>query len=205
MIPALALLAVLCVASSTLVFDHVFYELGTNLGAHVSNRILHHLRKVCTQVQPLDKLTQRLVNSPNALVLSLGNASLSLKRMSILSDHPESYRIIINKYSKSNGAYAIYANGRVLDDHIHKNLSFNRDAIHYGAVLSAYSTLELLGFAFLHPLQPYTPKVLHLRNSSTPQNIYEQPYWPERGWHIHTQHPLELTEVLQVCYVLHFT
>jgi hypothetical protein len=28
-------------------------------------------------------------------------------------------------------------------------------------------------------------------------NITESPYWPERAFHIHTQHPLELTDVLQ--------
>ena len=28
-------------------------------------------------------------------------------------------------------------------------------------------------------------------------NITESPYWPERSFHIHTQHPLELTDVLQ--------
>ena len=28
-------------------------------------------------------------------------------------------------------------------------------------------------------------------------DITESPYWPERSFHIHTQHPLELTDVLQ--------
>ena len=28
-------------------------------------------------------------------------------------------------------------------------------------------------------------------------SITESPYWPERSFHIHTQHPLELTDVLQ--------
>ena len=28
-------------------------------------------------------------------------------------------------------------------------------------------------------------------------NVTENPYWPERSFHIHTQHPLELTDVLQ--------
>lgn len=96
------------------------------------------------------------------------------------------------------------SNGRMLDDHIHKNLSFSRDFIHYGAVLGAYASLELLGYAFLHPLQPYAPSVLQLSNASTPQTIHESPYWPERGWHIHTQHPLELTEVLQGFDIPHF-
>lgn len=39
-----------------------------------------------------------------------------------------------------------------------------------------------------------------VKTSTTPifsLNITEQPYWPERSFHIHTQHPLELTDVLQ--------
>ena len=68
------------------------------------------------------------------------------------------------------------------------------------------------GFGFLHPLQPYVPYQLslygrHSKNDSQRPStdirnsfnfsITESPYWPERSFHIHTQHPLELTDVLQ--------
>ena len=36
----------------------------------------------------------------------------------------------------------------------------------------------------------------NIRNSFN-FSITESPYWPERSFHIHTQHPLELTDVLQ--------
>ena len=53
--------------------------------------------------------------------------------------------------------------------------------MHYGAVLGAYASLELLGFAFLHPLQAYIPPNLRLLNDTTPRVLHETPYWPERG------------------------
>jgi len=61
--------------------------------------------------------------------------------------------------------------------------------------VGAYATLELLGFSFLHPLETYRPMQLTL--SPPLVDISESPHWPHRAFHIHTQHPLELTEVLQ--------
>jgi hypothetical protein len=68
----------------------------------------------------------------------------------------------------------------------------------------------MLGFGFLHPLDPYTPSFLSLPctrlNSSSSSSsrscevdidVTEAPYWPERAFHVHTQHPLEITDVLQ--------
>eukprot|EP00981_Chlorochromonas_danica_P003550 scaffold659_cov192-Ochromonas_danica.AAC.63 len=95
-------------------------------------------------------------------------------------------------------------NGLPLSDHVHKNVSFNPQAVHYGAVVGSYALLELLGFAFLHPLEPHIPTMLRLDSSKLNHtatgwqlDLVESPYWPERGFHLHTQHPLELTEVLQ--------
>ena len=59
---------------------------------------------------------------------------------------------------------------------------------------AAYRTLELMGFAFLHPLQPRVPKSLF----PIPLGHYEKqsPRWPQRGIHMHTQHPTEFCEML---------
>lgn len=61
-----------------------------------------------------------------------------------------------------------------------------------GDLYAAYALLEQLGMRFLHPLAP-TVTV-----SDTLPNVErsEAPRWPIRAWHIHTQHPLELTHVL---------
>ena len=58
--------------------------------------------------------------------------------------------------------------------------------------------LEALGFRFLHPLAPSFPvsstvdleaAVAALKKGNGTVNA---PRWPMRGWHVHTEHPLEL-------------
>jgi hypothetical protein len=62
-----------------------------------------------------------------------------------------------------------------------------------GAAFGALALLEDLGFAFLHPLDPHVPAALDVdavvsRSSS--------PRWPVRNVHLHTSHPIELSELL---------
>ena len=42
--------------------------------------------------------------------------------------------------------------------------------------------LESLGFAFLHPLEPYIPPAL-VAPTALPINRVEEPYWVLRAWH----------------------
>jgi hypothetical protein len=63
-----------------------------------------------------------------------------------------------------------------------------------GTGFAAYALLEHLGFAFLHPLSPTVPT--ELRRLSKALDVRENPRLAFRGLHIHTQHPLELVEVL---------
>lgn len=58
----------------------------------------------------------------------------------------------------------------------------------------AYQVLKKLGYGFWHPLQPVLPERLHLPDQDWQVNSL--PHWPVRGMHIHTEHPLELTHVL---------
>jgi hypothetical protein len=60
---------------------------------------------------------------------------------------------------------------------------------------ATYALLEELGFSFLHPLAPYMPPALSME--AEPMDLHESPRWAERTMHLHTQHPLELTELLQ--------
>lgn len=62
-----------------------------------------------------------------------------------------------------------------------------------GDLYGAYALLESFGMRFLHPLAPTAGQAVDTwpliqRN--------EAPHWPIRTWHLHTQHPLELTHVL---------
>lgn len=66
--------------------------------------------------------------------------------------------------------------------------------VHYGAAAASFAVLELLGFSFIHPMDPFVPNTISLEE--TELELDESPYWTSRTWHIHTQHPLEFTEVL---------
>ncbi|MCC2678813.1 MAG: hypothetical protein K0R29_1389 [Pseudobdellovibrio sp.] len=65
-----------------------------------------------------------------------------------------------------------------------------------GVGYGAYAVLQDLGYKFLHPLRP-DKEALNLdltRLSRTSRT--EEPYWPKRGLHLHTMHPLELGNLL---------
>ena len=72
-----------------------------------------------------------------------------------------------------------------------------------GLAFGAYALLEQLGFAFLHPLAPTTldaatrPLFGAAGADAFPVvHITSAPRWPTRNMHVHTMHPLELTDLL---------
>ena len=64
-----------------------------------------------------------------------------------------------------------------------------------GVTYAAYALLSKLGFAFLHPLAPFVPG--EIRIPVLPIALREAPRWRFRGVHYHTQHPIEITDMLQ--------
>ena len=225
-------------------YSALYVEVGGNIGSHVRNQLLNHFYSVpgltVYEFLPAFSVASKpdsdasVVFDPKelldlgagTLILSLGNASFSQHVIGSaeLGRMPAESFMIKGKLYDSNcsGISYLASNGRRLSDEVHKNVSFDTGSVHYGAVLSAYATLELLGFAFLHPLEPYRPPVLAAGASSctaieqAPRGsrskcargkgarervchvaVQEAPHWPQRSFHIHTQHPLELTEVLQ--------
>ena len=67
-----------------------------------------------------------------------------------------------------------------------------------GSAFAAYHILEQLGFAFLHPLAATIPAVLNTSAIiADGQREVQSPALRFRGFHVHTEHPLELVEVLQ--------
>jgi hypothetical protein len=202
-------------AGNVLNFKTVYIEFGGNIGHHVESRILGHLNLVNgTKVFHISEFDDREVDlNHKSLIISLGNAPWSSKlipRSELLEMPDESFNIVFKAISSTGNTFVVASNGLPLADHTHKNISFDRNSVHYGAVLGAYVTLEHLGFAFLHPLEPYIPPILRLdtkncetnKVTETPDCVLgfqqiESPHWPERAFHIHTQHPLEVTEVLQ--------
>jgi hypothetical protein len=195
-------------------FKDVYVEFGQNIGRHVRRRILNHLLSVRSSKIHVVTNAEVFLNSlsntennvtENSLILAFGNSSFSLMNIpqkDLMTLPPESYKILFNSLRK--GIYSLSANGNPLSLEVSKNVSFNPHIIHYGAIAGSYAALELLGFAFLHPLEPYIPSSIQfpvVRNDDTyfsyPLTFVESPYWSRRGFHLHTQHPLELTEVLQ--------
>lgn len=234
-------------------FEVVYYSFGQNIGHYVSKRLLAHLRSVHgSHVYKVSEYGKHTSSKKSTLLFLAGNTTYAQKIVPLPRDElePESFRVVYQssvpfpydelfgnmsadakKFSSSSSKVSILAsNGLPLSEHTHTNISFNKDRVHYGAVTGAYMALELLGFAFLHPMEAYIPNKLSLyracqdpskdrhhrintaskeieritcaksnnaRDNRCCLDILEEPYWPERSFHIHTQHPLELTEVLQ--------
>lgn len=177
------------VTAASLSFTDVRVQFGDNLGEKVPTRVLNYLEASEVPVYMMDDSTAPEL-TPASLILSLGNASLALRDMDVTSLPAESFRI--KSTIDPSGALLITANGQPIMDAMSPALDVTK--YNYGAITGTYATLELLGFAFLHPLSPYIPTGLSLADTSV--DIVESPYWPKRIWHVHTEHPLEFTEVL---------
>lgn len=172
---------------SSLVFDSVHLDLGVNLGGRVAIQVRKHLQSANIAVYDFSQDDASKLSS-RSLILALGNSSLSQRFLPDLSSLPdESFSLVVRQHS--SGAVFLAGDGTPLRPDTHKNVSFNKDMVHYGAVVGCYKVLELLGFAFLHPLSATIPRRLTLPSDLVEKsmNITESPYWPERGFHYHTQ------------------
>jgi len=108
----------------------------------------------------------------STLILSLGNTDYSLSKIPqsrLVSLPAESFQIQFDRFegsptlNRSAPIYYLVCNGLPLNPATHTNVSFDKQHIHYGAVVCAYDALERLGYAFLHPLEPF----IHLSPSSS--------------------------------------
>lgn len=88
------------------------------------------------------------------------------------------------KIEQSNSVNWIIATGKGAED---------LSQINRGALYAAYYALDLMGMAFFHPLKPLFRSTLRIPESQT---IIKNPRWEDRGIHLHTMHPIELSEVL---------
>ncbi|MCP5017222.1 MAG: hypothetical protein GY938_18420 [Ketobacter sp.] len=150
-------------------------------------RIVAHL----SQFSPITVLDSsyglnRLDSGAQVLVFGDTGDWELLQNTPIIDDASEAFTL--RTLTLARNIKAIFAQGNPGTE---KNLLPNGHNI--GDLYAAYALLEELGFAFLHPLSPTVPEQL---DWSIAPNRHEQPHWPIRAWHIHTQHPLELTHVL---------
>lgn len=67
-------------------------------------------------------------------------------------------------------------------------------ATNIGIGLGLFHLLESMGFSFLHPLDPLVPRRLGIDPEAI--DTAQSPRWRVRGIHLHTMHPIELTQLL---------
>jgi hypothetical protein len=124
----------------------------------------------------------------DALVLSFGDAKATrtiVDASALANVGPEGF-IVRSGIIAGAPLVAAVGNAPAKETSNHGNL---------GTAFAAYALLEQLGFAFLHPLAPTLPATFAVPSSSIA--IAESPAWRVRGMHLHTMHPLELTDLLQ--------
>lgn len=161
------------------------------IGEGVSHRAADSIAKLLSEashqvVTPADPRTLPKSLRQDALVVAIGKsdvASAIVPNAEVDALAPEAFVV---RSGALRGAPALVAVGAPAKQHVHGNL---------GTLHAAYTLLESLGFAFMHPLAPTIPTAITL--PVAPIEIREAPRWDSRIMHLHTQHPLELTELLQ--------
>jgi hypothetical protein len=179
----------------------VWLALGEGVSDAARNRLEAHLTRAAKAggaKLTLAKEAKRLSSQvgANDLVIAIGGSEIArqlvpgndpkLKKLA-----PEGYVVRSGKFGAA-GATLLVADGRAMDAtgaHAHAR-SQNLGVLH-----GAYALLEELGYAFLHPLAPTVPERLFLPKAAI--DIASSPRWAKRELHLHTQHPLELTDMLQ--------
>ena len=73
--------------------------------------------------------------------------------------------------------------------------AWHKATIAIGPLYGMYAALEAMGFAFTHPLSPIYPASLQPPAALSAPHVHRFA-WPIRSWHYHTEHPLDLQEVL---------
>lgn len=158
--------------------DHqVGVAFGADVPAAVKARVLGHLRAVVPDLLEITPEAEPTLAN-GALHLGFGTTATAT-RLGVPADVPadeEAFAVRSETLTGGQRAVALGAGSRANG-------------------YAAYALLEELGFAFLHPLAPTRPPTL----SALRQDLFlkEAPRWKKREIHLHTQHPLELTELLQ--------
>ncbi len=167
----------------------VVIQLGSGLAPAVSARIQQLI--ATTSSRSVAVLASSATIGPLAsgsLVLAFGDTTATrsiITRTEVASLPSEGF---IVRSSLNNGVTTVATDGVPLAPD-----PFSL-GVNGGLDLGAYSLLEEIGFAFLHPLAPTIPA--DLVTPTAPIDRRESPRWGIRGIHIHTQHPLELNELL---------
>jgi hypothetical protein len=162
---------------------------GADVLPSVRDRVAELLTKSSTL--PVRSLEPGALPPPlpaDALVLAFGDTASTralVDARALAELGPEGFAV---RSGPLGGATAVAAvgNAPAKETSAHGNL---------GTAFGSYALLEELGFAFLHPLAPTVPA--RFEPPRTAIDIRESPAWRVRGVHLHTMHPLELTDLLE--------
>ena len=174
------------VLASTGAVTTVTAHFGSNISSLMKERLTNLLRtgipgygqKVC---QPNSKhIDLYFGNHP-------GNQILQSEKNNLSSDEGFIIKSVANAQRPAN-CISISVDGR--------SSNLNRLQSLRGVNYGSYAVLQDLGFKFLHPLKPQSSDLnLEFANLLKTSRT-EEPYWETRGAHLHTMHPLELTNLL---------
>lgn len=162
-------------------------SVGPDVSAAVRARALRHLTAVLGQA-PREIPPTDLVDAADAtsLFLALGDTALTRQAFGRLDAATAGDEAVRVKARSWGPGVLLAADGTPQRAGAPTNL---------GLSMATYTALEALGFGFLHPLQPFRPSAL--RRPPLTLDVSARPRWKKRELHLHTQHPLELTELLQ--------
>ncbi|GAB5034062.1 Hypothetical protein NocV09_01700240 [Nannochloropsis oceanica] len=205
-----------CAATST----RVLLDAGANLGHAIPLRMAHYLgpwlapegdnhTEVATELMAMvtgksgsRKRRKYVKKAEDVLLLSLGDSATYHALMEYVPewrDAPEKNLADAESFGvftlRCGDITVMAGNGFPIDKAW--NASTKVDT---GAAFAAYELLQSLGFAFWSPLEgPIAPATLqNLPEKDGHMSMrWEAPRWRSRTFHLHTQHPLELTDVLQ--------
>lgn len=164
-------------------------QFTANLPEAPRQRMVQHLNALGWQVLTLADDATQLPDTP--AVWLVGQTVLTAQWFGeIPADLPEEgFEIKTLQVDSESGPQILYStrgrDGGATD--------LTREGPAMGDLYGAYALLEAFGMRFLHPLEPT------VGDAPAEWPLIEQresPHWPIRTWHLHTQHPLELTHVL---------
>jgi hypothetical protein len=137
---------------------------------------------------------------PKTLHLSFGPTPVTLKLISRTEiDSLGGEAFIVRSARNIDIDGVIYNNvyvcvGQVLKDYYP---NYPTDDFPLGSSFAAYHLLEHLGFGFFHPFHVVVPEPEIVLANLIPLNVTTSPKWEARATHLHTMHPIELTDYLQ--------
>lgn len=165
-------------------------QLGSDLAPAVRTRVDALLHQVAPGVAELaaDATPASTTLPAGTTVLAFGDApfaTAAVPASDLASAGSEGF--VLRRAALESGVVVLGARGNPMSPDL------DGQGATRGNDYGAYALLEQLGFAFLHPLAPVIPAQLVLPGTL---DVRESPRWPVRGIHLHTMHPLELTDLL---------